>query len=102
MDTGFFESDRANSPPTNNTNLKSAFSNILPVGQVVLFDAICVIDTTTSSVESKTETTESSNKGKEIKKLIYMVATKVTKIDDCKIGCTSGDITGGKLVIINS
>ena len=100
MDIGFVQSDKAKSVPTNNANLQPAFSSVLPVGQVVLFDAICVIDTTsTSSVATKSSETESLNKGKEITKLIYMVATKVTKIDDCKIGCT-GDITGKLFLLI--
>ena len=70
---------------------------ILAIGQVVLFDAICVIDTAASAVSKpngmgKDPNKEGSEKGGKtntniaVKKMIYMIATKVTKMDDSKIG----------------
>ena len=79
-----------------------ALTNILRIGQIVLFDAICVIDTAASAVSkcSNTSQKEVDNKSSqvntniEVKKVIYMIATKVTKIDDCKMGGMDGDIIG--------
>ena len=70
---------------------------VLAIGQVVLFDAICVIDTAASAVSKPDGLGKDTNKeGSEkagkintkiaVKKMIYMIATKVTKMDDSKIG----------------
>ena len=85
---------------------------ILEIGQVVLFDAICVIDTAASAV-SKPNVIGKDARSKEqekcsqintniaVKKMIYMIATKVTKMDDSKLGGMGGiDKSGKELIII--
>ena len=85
---------------------------ILEIGQVVLFDAICVIDTAASAV-SKPNVIGKDAKSKEqekcsqintniaVKKMIYMIATKVTKMDDSKLGgMGSIDKSGNELMIV--
>lgn len=97
-------------PLSKDTKRQPPLTNILRIGQVVLFDAVCVIDTAASAVskgsntsrkEGKVEDEKSSqvNTNIEVKKVIYMIATKVTKIDDCKIGGMDGDIIGMNLYI---
>ena len=77
----------------------------LRIGQVVLFDAICVIDTAASAVsrtsnkaqkDSKIESEMPSqvNTNIAVKKVIYMIATKVTRIDHYIIGGMGEDIVG--------
>ena len=85
---------------------------ILEIGQVVLFDAICVIDTAASAV-SKPNVIGKDARSKEqekcsqintniaVKKMIYMIATKVTKMDDSKLGGMGGiDKSGNVLMTI--
>ena len=89
---------------------ENTLPKLLPIGQVVLFDAICVIDTGASAVskvandsnkETKKgeETNSQINTNIEVKKVIYMIGTKVTKIDDCKIGGVGLNITGTKKLV---
>ena len=91
-------------------NLK--LPKMLPIGQVVVFDAVCVIDTAASATskyintttkEIKVDAKKSSqvNTNIEVKKVIYMIGTKVTKIDDCKIGGVEMDVIGIKLSILH-
>ena len=91
-------------------NLK--LPKMLPIGQVVVFDAVCVIDTAASATskyintttkEIKVDAKKSSqvNTNIEVKKVIYMIGTKVTKIDDCKIGGVEMDAIGIKLSILH-
>lgn len=79
---------------------------MLVIGQVVLFDAICVIDTAASAV-SKTNDTHKKGEEKSsqintniaVKKMIYMIATKVTKMDDSKLGGMASLDKTGKYII---
>ena len=80
----------------------------LRIGQVVIFDAICVIDTAASAV-SRTSTksqkgakieremTSQVNTSIAVKKVIYMIATKVTRIDHYIIGGMSENVVGMNL-----
>ena len=105
------EINRASFDPDPNANSEevskpdSALPIILPIGQVVLFDAICVIDTAASAVSKSTtgsnkelkkgaENSNQINTNIEVKKVIYMIGTKITKIDDCKMGGIGLDILG--------
>ena len=93
--------------PKHASKIPFALPKILPIGQVVLFDAVCVIDTGASAVSktirkvsNKTSedvedpTSSQVNTNIEVKKVIYMVGTKITKIDDCKIGGMDMDFIG--------
>ena len=81
---------------------------MLAVGQVVLFDAICVIDTAASAVSKPNdvskrgeEKTGQINTNIAVKKMIYMIATKVTKMDDSKLGGMGSVDETGKHFIKN-
>ena len=93
--------DETNAKEASDSNEASKPALTLPkmleIGQVVLFDAICVIDTAASAVSKPDGLGKDANKeGSEkagkintniaVKKMIYMIATKVTKMDDSKIG----------------
>ena len=100
VDIGTRESQAATTETLNKGSKRQPPStNILRIGQVVLFDAICVIDTAASAVAKSANTSQKENSSQvntniEVKKVIYMIATKVTKIDDCKMGGMEEDIIG--------
>ena len=105
QDTKCFGTDKVASNEQDLKHQPCSTRTHLQIGQVVVFDSVCVIDTktTTELVQPPLPDLKHPNKGGEdiskcsktidVKKVIYMVATKVTKIDDCKIGGT-GDIIG--------
>ena len=80
---------------------------MLEIGQVVLFDAICVIDTAASAISKPSMSGKDTrqqggekncqvNTNIAVKKMIYMIATKVTKMDDSKLGGMGGVEMSGR------